>query len=49
MFEESGLNYVKVKPVISAEFQRLVVLDHMAIRLNGLIDLPNWRDSLKYF
>ncbi|MEW9673284.1 dTDP-4-dehydrorhamnose reductase [Ammoniphilus sp. 3BR4] len=54
IFEEAGLS-MKVNPVTTAEFPRPAprpeysVMDHMAIRLNGLSDLPHWRDSLKIF
>jgi dTDP-4-dehydrorhamnose reductase len=55
IFEEANLPNIKVNPVTTAEFPRPAprpgysVMDHMAIRLNGLTDLPHWRDSLKMF
>jgi dTDP-4-dehydrorhamnose reductase len=55
IFEEAGLKNMKVNPVTTAEFPRPAprpeysVMDHMAIRLNGLTDLPHWRESLKRF
>lgn len=55
IFEEAGVNDVQVLPVTTAEFPRPAprpaysVMDHMAIRLNGLTDLPHWRDALRRF
>lgn len=55
IFEEAGLHHVKVNPVTTAEFPRPAprpaysVMDHMAIRLNGLKDLPPWQESLRIF
>jgi dTDP-4-dehydrorhamnose reductase len=55
IFEEADLPNIKVNPITTAEFPRpaprpsFSVMDHMAIRLNGLTDLPHWRDALKKF
>lgn len=55
IFAEANLSHVKVNPVTTAEFPRPAprpaysVLDHMSIRLNGMSDLPPWRDALKSF
>jgi len=54
IFEQSGKT-VKVVPVTTKEFPRPAprpknsVFDHMAIRLNGFEDLPDWRHALGRF
>ncbi|MFC4765795.1 dTDP-4-dehydrorhamnose reductase [Effusibacillus consociatus] len=54
VFEEAGLD-IKLNPVETKDFPRPArrpaysVLDHMAIRLNGLSDFRTWRDALKEF
>ncbi|BCJ87796.1 dTDP-4-dehydrorhamnose reductase [Effusibacillus dendaii] len=54
IFEESGIT-VNVNPCTTEEFPRPAarpnysVLDHMAIRTNGLSDLRHWREALKDF
>ena len=54
IFEQSGKT-VKVVPVTTKEFPRPAprpknsVFDHMAIRLNGFEDLPDWRHALDRF
>ncbi|OXM15089.1 dTDP-4-dehydrorhamnose reductase [Paenibacillus herberti] len=54
IFEEAGLQ-VQVNPCTTEEFPRPAprpgysVMDHGAIRVNGLNDLPEWRDALKAF
>lgn len=54
IFEEAGIE-VKVNPCTSKDFPRPAprpaysVFEHMALRLNGFKEMPNWRDSLKSF
>lgn len=54
IFEEAGVE-VQVHPVSTAEFPRPAprpkysVLDHMAIRANGLSDLRHWREGLRAY
>jgi dTDP-4-dehydrorhamnose reductase len=54
IFEEAGIE-VKVNPCTTKDFPRLAprpaysVLEHMALRLNGFKEMPNWRDSLKRY
>lgn len=54
--EQLGLNITaQLEPCTTAEFPRPAprpansTLDHLAIRLNRLEDLPHWRDGLKQF
>lgn len=55
IFEEAGLKHVSVHPVTTEQFKRpaprpaFSVMDHMAIRLNGLQDLRPWREALRDF
>jgi dTDP-4-dehydrorhamnose reductase len=55
IFEEAGLSNIIVNPVTTADFPRPAprpsysVMDHTAIRLNGLTGLPHWRESLNRF
>jgi dTDP-4-dehydrorhamnose reductase len=54
IFEESGMK-VKIEPCTTEEFPRpaprpkFSVMDHMAIRANGLTDLRHWREALQDF
>ncbi|STO36084.1 dTDP-4-dehydrorhamnose reductase [[Flavobacterium] thermophilum] len=54
IFEEAGIK-VKVNPCTTKDFPRPAprpaysVFEHMALRLNGFKEMPNWRDSLKSF
>jgi dTDP-4-dehydrorhamnose reductase len=54
IFEEAGIE-VKVNPCTTKDFPRPAprpaysVLEHMALRLNGFKEMPNWRDSLKSY
>jgi dTDP-4-dehydrorhamnose reductase len=54
IFKQASLD-IQVSPVTTAEFPRpaprpaFSVMDHMAIRLNGLKDLRHWRDALSAF
>jgi dTDP-4-dehydrorhamnose reductase len=55
IFRAANLSHIKVNPVTTAEFPRPAprpaysVMDHMAIRLNGVDDLPDWKDALQAF
>jgi dTDP-4-dehydrorhamnose reductase len=55
IFEEAGISNVKVSPVTTNEFPRPAprplysVMDNMAIRLNGFVPLPYWRETLIKF
>lgn len=55
IFEEAGLSQIRVNPVTTEQFKRPAprpaysVMDHMAIRLNGMRDLPVWREALRVF
>ncbi|MEJ9151437.1 dTDP-4-dehydrorhamnose reductase [Bacillus smithii] len=54
IFEEAGIE-VKVNPCTTKDFPRPAprpaysVMEHMALRLNGFTEMPNWRDSLKRY
>lgn len=54
IFEESGIP-ITVIPCTTEQFPRPAprpqysVMDHLAIRVNGFEDLPQWRDSLRRF
>lgn len=55
IFQQAGLQHVEVNPVSTLEFPRPAprpsysVMDHMAIRLNGLKDLRHWKEALSAF
>lgn len=54
IFEESGMT-IELNPCTTEEFPRPAprprysVMDHGSIRVNGLEDLPPWREALKAF
>ncbi|MBB6670628.1 dTDP-4-dehydrorhamnose reductase [Cohnella nanjingensis] len=54
IFEESGMS-TKTEPCTTEQFPRPAprprysVMDHSAIRQNGLTDLPPWREALRVF
>ncbi|WP_199621241.1 dTDP-4-dehydrorhamnose reductase [Paenibacillus alkalitolerans] len=54
IFEESGLK-VQVDPCTTGQIPRPAprpaysVMDRMAIRVNGLTDLPHWREALRQY
>ncbi|WP_025847892.1 dTDP-4-dehydrorhamnose reductase [Paenibacillus ehimensis] len=55
IFYQAGLQHIEVNPVTSLEFPRPAprpaysVMDHMAIRINGLNDLRHWKEALSGF
>lgn len=55
VFEEFNINGITVNPVDSSEFPYKAArphnsrMEHLAIRLNNLVDLPHWRDGLRRF
>ncbi|KPV60382.1 dTDP-4-dehydrorhamnose reductase [Paenibacillus sp. A3] len=55
IFQQAGLQHVQVNPVSTSEFPRPAprpsysVMDHMAIRVNGLKDLRHWKEALSAF
>ncbi|MBW7475047.1 dTDP-4-dehydrorhamnose reductase [Paenibacillus oenotherae] len=55
IFEDSGLTRMQLEPCTTDEFPRPAprpaysVMDHSAIRTNGLADLRHWRDALNHY
>lgn len=55
IFEESGLTKIQLEPCTTEEFPRPAprpaysVMDHSAIRTNGLQELRHWRDALIHY
>lgn len=52
ILQEAGLDKVTVHPITTDQYRlpalrpKYSILDHQAIRSNGLVDLPSWRDAL---